>query len=164
MKTEFEKDLEIDKYSLDAECLDQPRKFMEWSQDYADAVSEQDRADQKLEVVKAQVEMEARKNPESFGLEKVTDNSIKAAVTMSKKVMEAHEAWVMTKHQVNVLRAGREALEQRKTMLENLVKLFLSGYWADPKIKPEAKEALAEEGAEKQKQGLSKNPRLLKKK
>jgi transposase len=157
---DYKKDLEIDKYALDAECMDQPRKFMEWSENLADAMAELDRADQKLDVKKAQVEQDIRKDPDKYYVDKVTDASVKAAVTVDGQVKEAHEAWVQAKHQVGILMAARGAMEQRRSMLENLVKLFLSGYWADPKVKPEHKETMAKESFEKQKEALNKSSKL----
>lgn len=160
MVKDYKKDLEIDKYALDAECMDQPRKFMEWSENLADAMAELDRADQKLDVKKAQVEQDIRKDPDKYYVDKVTDASVKAAVTVDGQVKEAHEAWVQAKHQVGILMAARGAMEQRRSMLENLVKLFLSGYWADPKVKPEHKETMAKESFEKQKEALNKSSKL----
>jgi hypothetical protein len=162
--TEFEKDLEIDKFSLDAECLDQPRKFMKWSADYADSLAERDRADQKLEVTKAQVEQEVRKNPELYGLDKVTEASIKAAVTISREVDVAFEEWVEAKHRVGIMMAAREALEQRKNMLENLVKLFLSGYWSDPKVSDGVKREMNKDVDAEITKGMTKSTGMLKRK
>jgi len=157
---DYEKDLEIDKYALDAECVDQPRKFMKWSENLADAMAELDRADQRLDVTKAGVEQDVRKDPDKYFIEKVTEAAIKVAVTLDQTTKDAHEDWVQAKHKVGILMAARGAMEQRRSMLENLVKLFLSGYWADPKVKPEHKEAMAKESFENQKSALSKSPKL----
>ena len=161
-KSEYEKDLEIDKYALDLECIDQPRKFLRWAEALAEATAEKDRADQKLEVTKAQIEQEVRANPEGSGIEKVTEATIKSFVTTSPKVAVAQDRWIEAKHRVNILFAAKEALEQRKSMLENLVKLFLSGYWSDPKIKSETKDTLTKGADEAQKKGLDQSPRLSK--
>ncbi len=153
----YERDLEIDKYALDAECMDQPRRFIHWAELLAEATAMKDRSDQALEVTKAQVEQEVRINPEAFGIDKVTEAAIKSHTTTHPKVIKAYEEWVQAKYQVNILFAAKEALEQRKSMLENLVKLFLSGYWSDPKIKGEAKEVLSKEADNEQKRGLDKS-------
>lgn len=134
MDSLYKEDLEIDKYSLDSECVGQPQKFMAWSEKMAEATAERDRADQNLEVVKAQVEQAVRKDPDAFGLDKVTEGSIKSAVTIHPEVQEANERWIQAKYNASILMSAKDAMEQRRSMLEILIKLFLSGYWADPKV------------------------------
>lgn len=162
MEKEYEKDLEIDKYALDAECMDQPRRFIHWAEALAEASSVRDRMDQSLDVTLAQTEMKVRKDPTAYGLEKVTDASVKALVTIDPFVVKAEELLIQAKHRVNILFAAKEAFEQRKSMLENLVKLFLSGYWSDPKIKGEAKETLSKGADDAQKKKLEESSRLMK--
>lgn len=160
-KSEYEQDLEIDKYALDTECMEQPQKFIKWSERLAETTAERDRADQKVEVTKARLEKEMRSNPAYYGLEKATDAAVKAAVIAHKDTQQAIEEWIDAKYRMSILFAAKEGMEQKRSMLENLIKLFLSGYWADPKLPKEAKEALANEGTEKQKALL--NKKLLKK-
>jgi hypothetical protein len=155
-KVGYEKDLEIDKYALDTECMDQPRKFSHWAEVLAEATAERDRADQNVDVVKAQIETAMRADPVTWGLDKVTDASIKAAVTQNDKVVHTVEALIKAKYRVNVLFAAKEAFEQRKSMLENLVKLFLSGYWSDPRIPKEGTEAGGRASEDLQKNMLNK--------
>lgn len=157
----YEKDLEIDKFALDAECLDQPHRFMTWSKQWADAIAERDRLEQKVKIVEAQVEQNIRNNPESYG-GKLTEAGIKSLVTTSSEVIQIREELIEISHQANTLLAARQAMEQRRSMLENLVKLFLSGYWADPKIKQETSQALTQTESERQREALNKSPRLRK--
>ena len=156
---EFEQDLRMDKYSLDLECLNQPRLFTKWADKLADAVAERDRADQKVEVVKAEVEQSIRVNPQKYGIDKVTEATIKSYVTTSQEVNKAIEDWIQAKHVVGLLMSAKEAMEQRKSMLEELVKLYLSGYWADPKIPKESKEEMSNRNIVEQGKLLQKRPK-----
>jgi hypothetical protein len=158
---DYEKELEIDKYALDTECLDQPRRFMVWSEQLATASAERDRTEQQRKIIEAQVEQKIRGNPDAYG-GKLTEAGIKSHITINSEVIDAQKAEIDASYRVNVLLSAKQAFEQRRSMLENLVKLFLSGYWAEPKIKEEEGQALTKASSEEQKAVLNKSPRLIK--
>lgn len=158
---DYEKDLEIDKYALDSECVNQPVRFMEWSKRWAEAIAERDRAEQKLKVIEAQVEQRIRMDGQSRS-EKLTESAVKSLVMVDPEVQAAREEAIDSSYRANVLLAARQAMEQRKSMIEKLVNLFLSGYWADPKISNSDQQSLTQIGTEVQKDTLKRSPRLKK--
>lgn len=156
MGFEYEEDLKIDKFSLDAECIDQPRKFMKWASLLADAMKERDETKQSLNLIRTEISLKARSNPSMFGIDKVTEASIQAAVDSDGNVTKTSDRLIQTQYNVNVLGAAKEAMEQRRSMLENLIKLFLSGYWAEPRVPKQDQEDLTAVGTKEQKQELKK--------
>ena len=161
---DYEKDLEIDKYALDAECLDQAHKFAKWSEGLADAFSERDRMEQALNVTKAQVDKDIRTTPAQFGLEKVTETAVLNLVILDKRTQKAEADLIQANHTVGLYMTAKGAFEQRKSMIENLIKLFLSGYWSDPKVEKKSKEEMTGKATEEQKKALSSSKRLSEKK
>jgi len=139
---DYNTDLEIDKYSLDMECMDQPRKFAKWSELLADAIKEKD-------TLKAKLSLNIRTNPEAYGLGKTTESGVQSAI-------ESDEEYIQARYNVNVLTGAKDAMEQRRSMIEYLIKLFLSGYWAEPRIPQKEREEINSVSTGDQKQELKK--------
>ena len=142
MELDYEKDLEIDKFSLDAECMDQSRRFAKWGKLWSDAEKERDE-------IEARTAMDVRTNPEKYGLNKVSESGVESSVNSNQEVINI-------RHRVSVLRVAKNAFEQRRSMLEKMVDLFLSGYWAEPRLPKQSQEDLSQAGTEDQKQALKK--------
>lgn len=129
---EYEMDQAIDPGALDVEWLEQASLFMRWSEKSADASARVDRAKDKLKVVKAEVFLDVRAHPEKYRLEKVTDKVTEAVVESSEEVQAAASELITFKHESDILSAAVKSFEQRKTALENLVKLQGQNYFAGP--------------------------------
>jgi len=102
-----------------------------------------------LEVTKAELEVTARKTPEKFGIEKVTEGSIAAAVANSEEFQEARDRMFDVQrriddcqHEVDVLDAALDAIDDRKHSLQDLVKLYLADYYGSPKAPEGAKDRM----------------------
>jgi len=136
---------EIDPNRLDEEWVAQPKLFMKYSMMLADARRQLDIAKSKLEVVKAEVDRDIRRNPIKYGLDgRVTEKSIEALVPLQKKfrkgLAEVHNA----KHSVDILYAAVTTLDHRKKGLEKLVDLHGQQYFSAPRASGENKEAMEE--------------------
>jgi hypothetical protein len=149
--TEIEKDLDIDKNNLDVECIDQPRRFMRWSVEYAEAIRIRDEAKRKASVTKSNVNLDIRSRPSAYGIEKATEGSINAALESNEEVNTAEKAISDAQYAVNIFGAAKEALDQRRSMLERLVALYISGYYSQVKLGTEAVGKLSDEATAHQK-------------
>jgi hypothetical protein len=130
---DYSKDLEINKHSLDNELLTQAQKMLRYSSEHAQAMYNRDRAKQSLDIVKANLDASIRAELTSAGAkftEAVVDGKIRTAPTY----IEAQEKYQKAEHEVQVLLGAVMAMNARRSMLENLVKLFLSGYWSEPHV------------------------------
>ena len=149
--TQIEKDLEIDKDNLDFACLDQPRRFMKWSVEYAEAIRIRDEAKRSASVIKANTNLDIRTRPSEYGIEKATEGSINAALESNEEVNKAEKEISDAQYAVNIYSAAKEALDQRRSMLERLVALYISGYYSQVKLDTTQVGKIGDEATEHQK-------------
>ena len=90
----------------------------------------------------------------------MTEGSIQNTILRQQLYMEASEAFLLASKNAKILNIAREAFEHRKKALEKITDLYISGYWADPKIKKEVKEGMDSNTREEHLKVLRENPRL----
>lgn len=129
--------LEIDHDSLDEEWLSQPELFHKYSTKEAWYERRLDEAKAELDVTKAELDKNIRSKPDVYGVKKVTDKAVEAAMVLRDNYQDALEAVTLAKYNYNIARAARIALDQRKVALENLVKLHGQNYFSNPKASDE---------------------------
>lgn len=132
MKLNFEKDLQIDADNLDVEFLRQPSLYMQYAEESANAKDRLSRAKETLEVVRAETDKAIRDKPEAFGIAKITEGAVSAAILLAKTYKEANENYLSAKHAADLFQAAVIAMDQRKTSLEQLARLTIAGYCAMP--------------------------------
>ena len=132
---DYEKDMEIDPSILDVECLDQPQLVMKYSRIASDAELEMDNLKEKLELVKAELDNKIRTNPEDFDITvKVTEAVVANTILMDDRYKKAMKDFLEAKHELKIVSGATKAVDHRKSMLENLVKLHGQQYFAGPNI------------------------------
>lgn len=148
-ETEFEADssiLEIDLLELDREWSRQPKLYHEYADQLSNARKRLNRAEAEMKVVKAEIDRDIRSKPESFGLAaKPTEVAIANTVILQKKHRRAVDEVIEAQHLVDMLFAMVNSLEQRKTALENEVKLLGQRYFADPRADEEGTRRMIED-------------------
>jgi hypothetical protein len=130
---EVESVIEIDMGRLDEEWVRQPALFLKYAAQLADARQEHAEAKADIDVVRADVSKVIRGDPDRYGVTKVTEASIDAAVTTHKQVEDAVAKAGKAKHRMDLLQAAVDALEHRKKALENLVFLHGQEYFSEPR-------------------------------
>ena len=130
----YEKDRAIDPSQLDVEWLEQANLMYKYTKISAQASKEWDIAKENLSVVKAGLDRKLRADPDKYKLAKVTEPVIFAAITEHKKYQAANTVLIEAQYEFNMARAAVHAVEQRKSALENLVRLFGQQYFAGPKV------------------------------
>jgi len=146
---DYAKDIEIDQDALDVEWLEQPKKMFKYARLYADAKRKVDYAKEKIEVVKAQLDKEMRKDPDKFELEKTTDAVVANAIVRSQRYIDANGEYIEAKFDADLIRAALQGMEQRKDALENLVRLFGQQYFAGPSVPRDLSKEWARKQAER---------------
>ena len=131
---EFTHDRTIDPSQLDMECVRQADRFFAWAERAAEAGAEVDRTKLTMEVTQARLEIECRQTPEKFGLVKITEGGIKAAVIMSDRYEDARQAHINARRESALLDAAVAAMEQKKRMIESLITLHGQSYFAGPSV------------------------------
>jgi len=137
--------LEIDQYRLDREWLLQPKRVMKYATMLADAKKEMLEHKAALDLAEAELELSIRKDPDDFGLEKITEAIVKAAVIVQPRYQKALKRYNNSRHRVDVLSALLEALQHRKKALEDLVTLHGQNYFSEPRAKVEERSSLEEQ-------------------
>lgn len=144
---DYEKDLSIDKHRLDDELIFQPRKMMKYNTAHAQAQLDRDKAKQNLDVVKANLDSKVRADLVTAGArftEAVVDGRIKTHPEFIAAQNNLHKA----EHTVNLTFAGVMAMNARRPILEDLVRLYLSGYWSEPRVSGETKASFSQSETE----------------
>lgn len=128
----YEEDVRIDPDALDVEWVEQAELMKRYAVHAADMKRELDNAKEKYEVGKARIEMEIRNSPDSYGLNKVTEAAIQSTIQLQGEYREISRIYTEAKYEYDVAVAVVRAIDQRKTALENLVKLLSASYFAGP--------------------------------
>jgi len=131
---EFQKDKKIDPSALDVECCKQADLFYKWCKRSILARSDMDHVKLKLEIIEAKLQMDCRKNPENFGVTKLTEAVVMAAVKCHAKYQKAYEEYLEAKENASLLEKAVFAMEQKKRMIENLITLHGQQYFAGPSV------------------------------
>ena len=140
----FEKDLEIDKDSLDEAWLKQARLYFNYARMAEEASNDLAKAKDDLEIIHAQIDTVVRRDAADSG-EKMTDKIAESKVLESKAYQRALEAYNKDKHDHGILLAAVRTLDHKKSALENLVKLYVGGYYAAPTEPKEKKTSIKED-------------------
>lgn len=131
---DYQADLQIDPEALDIEWMEQSQLFMKYADASAQARHDVDIAKEQLELAKSEADLDVRNNPEAYtgSDKKPTESFITAIVTADATVREKQKALHAAKHTADILSLAVKAFEQRKSALENLVKLFGQSYFSGP--------------------------------
>lgn len=131
----YEKDIIIDETALDIEWLDQPKLMLKYTRHAAQTRQDMDLAKEEVDLVKAELDKEIRDDPEKFDIttkvtEAVVSNTILACDEYKKVIKKYNKA----KFEYEVAQGAVRAFDQRKSALENLVRLHGQQYFAGPAI------------------------------
>ena len=141
-RREIEAELHPDPNELDREWVNQPRLRFRYGVRLADARKALSEAKADVELTSVELELTIRSKPAKFGLDKVTEAAIKATVLQQEEYTTAKNAVIGAQHEVDVLDAAVSAIDHRKKALEDLVALFLAGYFAKPNAPEGAKDKM----------------------
>ncbi|MFA5408826.1 MAG: recombination mediator protein UvsY [Bacilli bacterium] len=141
-----EADFQIDPFRLDEEWVRQPNLYRRYAEASAEARRRHDEAKNDVTVIRSEIELAVRKNPEEHGLAKVTEGAIKTVIDLNEKVREAEEAVIEARYAMEVLQGAVGALDHRKAALGDLVRLHLADYFSKPTAPEEAREQVEEAG------------------
>lgn len=142
----FDKDIEIDLLALHSEWQSQPSHFHHYSRLLAESNDRLRRLKERLDVARAELSADIRKNPAVYQCEKITEGIVadtlarclgdgnKFAVTLADNYRRINKEYLDAMYEVDMVTASVKAFEQRKTALENEVKLFGQNYFAGPHV------------------------------
>ena len=121
--------LSVQLHRLHEQCAEQPELYRRATELYAEARAAASRAKLREDEIKAQTSLAARAYPGNYGLDKVTETSIAAAVTENEQVKKAERETIAAQRLADDMRGLMSAYEQRKSMLDTEARLYLGNYW-----------------------------------
>lgn len=133
-ETNYESDISINPESLDVEWTRQAQTFFKYAELTAKARDVMDRAKERLDVLMADLGLKIRSNPAAHRLEKVTEGAIQSTIMLKSEYTEATKKLADLRYEYEVLSAAVRALDQKKSALENLVRLQGQNYFAGPSV------------------------------
>ena len=128
---ELKASLAIDVNALDKDCQRQPQLIMESTELQADYKLESKKAKMEYDEVCSVAEKQIRDNPDTFGIGKITESAVKAAVVIHGDVHNAREKMIYTEYMADKVAAIVDGYHHRRSMLDNEVKLVLSGLYGE---------------------------------
>lgn len=131
---DYEKDVTIDVEALDVEWVEQSRLMLQYAKHAAKMKLEVDRAKERLDIVKAELDKAIRISPEDFGIIKLTESFVTSTIITQRGYMVANEEYLNAVYESNMAQGAVRAVEGKKTSLENLVKLHGQQYFAGPSV------------------------------
>ena len=134
MDLNYEQDVSIDETALDVEWLQQADLMYKYARYQAETKKAMDEAKERLDFIKAKLEMDIRANPENYGLSKVTESAVASTILLQPEYQEASKKYIEARYENDVAAAAVKAIDQKKTALENLVKLLSVSYFAGPSV------------------------------
>lgn len=162
-RNEFVKDLQVDPNQLDLDAVTQGELFFKWAERAVEAKARVDKKKLALDITQAELQTCCREKPEKFGLVRVTEGAINAAVQIHKEYVEAYEKYLDARSDSALLDKAVMAMEMRKRMIEVLITLHGQEYFAGPSVPrdlvgawKEYQEERGEKVQERQKKALKK--------
>jgi len=148
----YEQDINIDETALDLEWKMQPMLMMRYCAHMAHAKKALDLASERLDVRKAKLDKEIRSNPEKYGLSKITETALGNTILLQPEYEEANKEYIEAKYEYEMVQAAVRAMDQKKSALENLVKLLGMSYFAGPTTPRDLSEEWEKKQAERQRE------------
>ncbi len=160
MDLNYEQDVSIDETALDVEWLQQANLMYKYARHQAETKKAMDEAKERLDFIKAKVEMDIRANPENYGLSKVTESAVASAILLQPEYQEASKKYIEARYENDMAVAAVRAIDQKKTALENLVKLLSVSYFAGPSAPRDLSLKWNEHIKRKEQKELNKNVKI----
>lgn len=122
--------LRIDENNLVRECSLQPLLYEEISSLAALARSEANRKKEDVETFRAKLNIAIRDNPEKYVSGKVTEGAISNTIESNEELIVAKNEYLDALEISGALDSMLRTVEQRKSMLRDLVQLFVFQYYS----------------------------------
>lgn len=133
---DYKTDVQIDETALDVEWLEQSSLAMRYGTHYAFCKKKLTEAEEKVKFIRSQLIKKANLNPLKYcKKDKPNAPDIEAYYRTHPDHIAAKDAWITAQYECDIAEIAKNEISfTRKNALENLVKLYLGGYFAGPKV------------------------------
>ena len=131
-ESNFNKDISINPYELEEAAFTLPGLIYNYGILAGKARFELDTVQAELEVLKAQVEEDIRKNPDDYEMVKITESAISSKVSTDHRVIKKIGELNLAKVNFRYAEYAAKAMEAKKDALNYAIKLLQMNYYAGP--------------------------------
>ena len=110
----YEQDLAIDPDSLDTEWLEQPRLMLRYAKHASKMKMEVERAKERLDIIKADLDKKIRVVLQEFGIVKLTESVITSTIITQVKFKEGNEEYLEAAYEANMAQGGTPGIGREK--------------------------------------------------
>ena len=147
---DYLKNVQIDESALDVEWLQQASLTLQYGKNRAFTKKILEKKKERLALCSAELTQAIHKNPAQFQIEKVTVAAVNAAILQDEEYQDANNQVIEATYDYDIAGAADNAIQGKKSALENLVKLHGQSYFAGPSIPRDlSEEWVAKEKAKK---------------
>lgn len=125
---DYRKDLQIDRDSLDEECIRQPVLFDYHAQQLVPLYKERDNLKLAIEQLSAQLDGIIRESASAEG-KKLTEAKIQSEIINNSQYQNLNIKYINICTDTKEREAIRDAFQQKRDMIKLLVELYIAGYW-----------------------------------
>lgn len=136
---------QINPNRLDFELTRQPELFYSYATELAKARNKVAELKAAIEVLKADLAVDIRNDPQAFGLQKVTEAGVEAAIVQQTSHQKALAGYNRAKFEMDIAQVAVDSMEQKGTALGGLVKLHGQSYFATPAVDQTSREIMEKE-------------------
>ena len=162
--SDYERDIEIDESALDVEWLEQPQLMRRYCHLAAHAHQAMLLAEERLNFVKSTLARDIRADPAAFevmpGSRGITEDQIKAATRIQESYRAASRSYISAQYEYEVAQGAVRSFDQRKSALENLVRMHGQQYFAGPSVPRDLSAERQRRGADRLAQRNVRVPRV----
>lgn len=162
----YKEEVKIDLDNLHLEWNKQTHLYQKYSEEYARLVKVKKKTEERLDIVKAELDKDIRRNPVKFGVllyedskgntKPPTETMISNAILLQEKYQDANNNVIEAEYEVNVMKGVVKSFEQRKDGLTEEARLWGAGYYSTPNF-PDGRQY--KEIIEKKKETVTTNTR-----
>lgn len=148
----YEKDIKIDPDALDIDSAEQPELMMQYGRHEAEMEKQFESKKQKLDITRAELDSQIRKEPGKFGVEKITESVVSNTIIQQEEYKDAYDKYLEAKFEYSMAKNALRAFSSRDNMLANLAKLHGQQYFAGPSVPRDFVESWNKRQLKKQKE------------
>ena len=133
-KRDFRDDVKIDRFSLEKEAAKLPSLYLYWSEILSETRENRDKLKIKYEAERGNRYLNLKEDEINNG-KKPTEAWLASVLDQNKELMSIREEINSLSKEIGIIGAAVTALEIKKSQIENLRYLYLSGYYSAPETK-----------------------------
>ncbi|MBU2051548.1 MAG: hypothetical protein KKH61_21570 [Gammaproteobacteria bacterium] len=129
----YHEDLNVDLNHLEDEWARQPHLYFQYAELAAQAQRDRDLAKENIDFVKSQQDKAIRTDPAKFGIIKITEAAVDAAIVQTQEYKVASTCLIEANYRLNLIQSMVRSLDHKKKALEISAQLWIGDYWSTPK-------------------------------